>query len=267
MNRFILSLAASILALGAVAPARGQELPALLKSGIASFQSGYDDWDRTQFVAAARSFAAARGSFPTSSLACYWEGVAELHAALWCRDPPAAPEASWLSGHLSRAAEAFEEAIRRNPADGESRMLLATALGIEIQRNPVSMLWRGRRVLACERRALELAPDNPRVHYLIGSGEFEAPGARGAKDRGLGRFLRAAALFEAERSQARDPLLPAWGFSSCLTFQGRIRADAGDRVRAAACFRRALEVNPRDRLARRELDRLLQPLFRRDQEN
>lgn len=259
MNRFIFPIVALILTLGAVAPARGQELPALLKSGIASFQSGYDDWDRTQFVAAARSFAAARESFPTSSLACYWEGVAELHAALWCREPPAAPDPSWLSGHLSRAAEACEEAIRRDPADGESRMLLATALGIEIQRNPVSMLWRGRRVLACERRALELAPDNPRVHYLIGSGEFEAPGARGAKDRGLARFLRAEALFEAERQQARDPLLPAWGFSSCLTFQGRIRADAGDSARAAACFRRALEVNPRDRLARRELERLLQP--------
>ena len=257
MNRFRLSVAV-VLFLLAVAPAGAQFLPALLRPGLASFQSGYNDWDRTQFVAAAQLFAAARESFPTSSLTCYWEGVAELHAALWCREPPATPDPSWLPGHLSRAAEAFEEAIRRNPADGESQMLLATVLGLEIQRNPLSMLWRGRRVLACERRALELAPDNPRVHYLIGSGEFHAPGSRGAKDQGLARFLRAEALFDAERLQARDPLLPAWGASSCLTFLGRIRANSGDPVRAAACFRRALEVNPRDRLARRELDHLLQ---------
>ena len=253
MNRFRLSVAV-VLFLLAVAPAGAQFLPALLRPGLASFQSGYNDWDRTQFVAAAQLFAAAREAFPTSSLACYWEGVAELHGAFWCIEQKGALDPSWLSGHLGRAKQAFESAVRLDPDDGECQVLLGTAVGMQIRQNPVSAVWHGRRVLACERKALELAPDNPRVHYLIGSGDFHAPGLRSAKDHGLAHFLEAERLYEQERKEKRDPLRPSWGYGSCLTFLGRISAISGDPSRAAAYFQRALRANPRDRFAKQGLE-------------
>jgi len=104
-------------------------------------------------------------------------------------------------------------------------------------------------VLRHQRLALQKGPDNPRVQYLIGSGYYHAPGFLGDRKQALVHFLNAESLFAKEAAGGGDPLQPRWGRSTCLTFTGKLYQEAGERDKAMACYRKALEANPRDKLA------------------
>ncbi|MEI7880769.1 MAG: hypothetical protein WCI95_07830 [bacterium] len=223
-----------------------------LMMGVGTFCTAFDDWSYEGFVAASELFAAVAQSNSTSFPAFYWQGVADFHAVLRCGKPESGEVRTRTTQRLQRlerATNAFEEGLRLKPDDPECHALLSVLLGVQIADHPATALWRGPQMLRHQRLALMNGPDNPRVHYLIGAGYYHAPGFLGDRKLALVYFLKAEALFEKEEDAVREPLQPRWGRSSCLTFTGRLFQDAGEHDKAVAYYRKALESNPRDKLA------------------
>jgi len=235
----------------------GADLQDLLKTGVNKFNAGYLAWDRSKFERAAEIFEQACTEQPDSYEAHYWLGTARFHLLLH-RMGENGELAELQEGQrlIRDAAVPLKRAVKLNRLDSESHALLGTLAGMQITCNPKSALWLGPRVAYHRRHALRNDPKNPRAHYLIGTSYFHAPGILGGREKGLEFFLKAEKLFKDESENDRQLIQPSWGYSSCLTFIGRTYEAAGLRIEAAAYFRKALSVNPQDKMAQKGLKAL-----------
>jgi tetratricopeptide (TPR) repeat protein len=220
-----------------------------LVQGVTAFNSAFDAWSYEGFVDAAGIFAAEAQANPTSSLAFYWQGVADFHAVLWCGRQEGAVARNRAEMRLQLARKSFEAALLLKPNDAECHALLSALMGMQIAQHPSSAVWRGPSVLRHQRLALRNGPDNPRVHYLIGCGYYHAPSLLGDRQKALAHFIKAEPLFDEEAAKPPVPIQPLWGRSSCLTFMGKLYEEAGDQARAEQYFQKALKANPHDQLA------------------
>lgn len=217
-----------------------------------AFRRAFDAWEPGSFEEAARSLEAARNPAQAATYDdLYWLGVIEFHAVLCGSGLYGDPVAKSLPDHVRRAERALESALRLKPDDAECRALLGALTGLQILEHPVTGAWRARRVRELNRAALERGPENPRVHYLVGCGEFHAARLMGSQDRGLARLRRAAELFEREGPDVPRFGGRSWGHSSCLAFIGRIYQDSGETAKALEYYGEALKVTPGDKLAER----------------
>jgi tetratricopeptide (TPR) repeat protein len=256
MNRNFIVLLCSLPLFGAGAPT-GDTPSDRLKSGVGQFNAAYSAWDRKGFEAAARTFQEACAAFPESYDAHYWLGAARMHLLLHRLGDKDNPPEREEAGRLMREAVApLERAVALDPGDSEAHALLSTLLGMQIAHNPPAALWLGRKTLDYRRCALRNDPRNPRAHYLLGTSYFHAPALLGGREKGLEHFLEAERLFEAESRLDRDPLRPAWGRDSCLSFIGRIYSAMDDPEKAEKYFREALALNPQEKMARKGLESL-----------
>jgi tetratricopeptide (TPR) repeat protein len=119
----------------------------------------------------------------------------------------------------------------------------------------VRAVWLGRRVMNEQAKALEFGPTNPRVQYLLGMSHYHAPAMWGGKSEALACLLKAEKLFAAEAEQPPVPIAPRWGRSNCLAFIGKTYDALGKPAEAEEYFRKALKVNPHDKLALSELEK------------
>jgi tetratricopeptide (TPR) repeat protein len=154
---------------------------------------------------------------------------------------------------LEETTTSLERAVQLNPDSGESRALLGTVYGMSIAANPLRAVWLGPRVMNQAKQARTLSPDSPRVLYLDGMSRFYGPSLLGGKSQALELLLAAEKLFEAEASRPAGPVDPRWGRSTCLVYIGMTYDALGKPAKAEKYFRKALAVNPRDRLAQDEL--------------
>ena len=147
------------------------------------------------------------------------------------------------SGHLKTAVEHLQEATRIDPEAAEAYALLSSAYGRQIGLSPVKSMFLGPKAGKAIRKAMELAPDNPRVVLSAAIGDFNTPRVFGGnKQRAMQGFRRAARLFALERPS--DPLEPVWGHSETFAWLGLAYMDRNDRKRAGAAFEKALEIDP-----------------------
>lgn len=228
-----------------------------LEGGITEFTAAYRAWDGERFAAAAATFRQAATNATASSTNFYWLGVAEFHRMLYLQSQPtAASDKRVAAAAMDHAVDAFDEALRRNPRDGESHALLGTLWGMKIGGNLVRAARFGPRVARHRKLALELGPANPRVAYLLGTGQFHTANRPAKQREALATLLEAEKLFEAEARTPRGPLEPRWGHATCLTFIGRTYERLGERELAVAYYRKALAAHPADHVAQEGLARL-----------
>jgi tetratricopeptide (TPR) repeat protein len=97
------------------------------------------------------------------------------------------------------------------------------------------------------RKALELAPRNPRVLLLDALAAYEHDRAAGSCDK----FKSTAAGFDAERANVDQ--VPGWGAAEAYMWLGRCYLDQGDVVPARDALERALLIAPEFAQARRLL--------------
>ncbi len=225
-----------------------------LEAGIATFSTAYADWDGGGFYRAAEQFRAAVESEPESFPARYWLGAARFHQALIFLDPPEDEEKAETA--LDGAEEALDAARELNDSCGECLALLSAITGLRIGLNPLSGIWRGSRFQNQAEEALRLSPENPRVHYLLGTNYYHGPERLGGRKKAREYFLRAENLYQKELQTAAEPGRPRWGYDSTLTFLGEIYREEGEPERAGDYYRRALAVNPSNGKARRGLEQL-----------
>jgi tetratricopeptide (TPR) repeat protein len=182
--------------------------------------------------------------------------VATFHRILFLLGEPADKLDRKAAGQaLDEALGALQRALKLDSTNGESHALLSTTYGLSIALNPARAAWLGPRVLDQEKQARKLSPNNPRVLYLAGMNRYYGPTLMGGKDDGLKLLLSAEQRFAAEAGNPHAPTEPRWGQSTCLVYIGRTYEALGKPADAEKYFRKALEVNPQDKLAKTELEK------------
>ena len=221
------------------------------ETGVAEFNAAYQAWDASGFAKAAATLAAA----PESSTNQYWRGTAEFHRLLCLLGKTTATNRQESAKALESALAALQRAVQLDPSHSESHALLSAVYGLSIGANPARALWLGKRLMDQEKLARKLGPENPRVLYLAGVNRYYGPALLGGKNEGLKLLLAAEKLFEAEAGKPAGPAEPRWGRSTCLVYIGKTYEALGKTTEAEEYYRKALQLNPQDKLAKTELEK------------
>jgi len=153
------------------------------------------------------------------------------------------------------AQKYLEKAMEVDLSFGESFALYAFLLGFEIALNPEKGMTLGLKSMEYFNKALEIAPDNPRINLLQGMSLLYTPEAYGGgADKALEFLDKSANLFDKEKIQ--NPLKPSWGKEETYTFIGLAYKQKKDMEKAKECLKKALELNPDFGLAKEELAKL-----------
>ena len=225
----------------------------LTAAGIIEFSGAFQAWDGERFGKAAELFRQAEVKTPGSATNPYWRGTALFHRMLQLKstsDPKAA------SAAMDAAVASLETAIKLDPENAESHALLGTLYGMKIDGSIPRAIRYGRVVQGHQEQALKHGAGNPRVRYLLGTGQFHTAKDADGKREALNTLLAAEKLFIAEARQPVKGFQPRWGYGSCLTFIARSYEALGQQPEAAAYYRKALAVHPADQVAREGLARL-----------
>jgi tetratricopeptide (TPR) repeat protein len=238
-------------------PAHGQNATnaSPTATGVAAFRSAYQTWDGEEFTRACQLLQQATVQAPDNATNFYWLGVAEFHRMLQLQSSPGHDDEA--SSARDAAQTALLQALKLDPHQAECHALLGSIYGIRIGENWLRAIYLGPRAKSQCDDALADGPKNPRVRYLLGSGEFYMASKPAGWRKALDTFLLAEKFFETEKTKPpASPLEPRWGLSSCRTFIGMTYEKLGDRAKAADYFREALAEHPADQRAREGLNRV-----------
>jgi tetratricopeptide (TPR) repeat protein len=249
IGKAVLFLLASAI-LGRADPAADK----LTAAGIAEFSAAYQAWDGKRFGNAAELFRQAEVKTPTSATNPYWRGAALFHRMLQLKSTPNSKAAD---AAMDAAVTTLETAVKLNSGNAESHALLGTLYGMKINGSLLRAIRYGPSVQNHQEQALKYGPANPRVRYLLGSGQFHTAKDAAARREALNTLLAAERLFNAEAKQPVKEFEPRWGYSSCLTFIARSYESLGQKTEAADYYRKALIAHPADRVAKEGLKRLV----------
>ncbi|MEW6517179.1 MAG: tetratricopeptide repeat protein [candidate division FCPU426 bacterium] len=231
---------------------------ALLLDGIQKMDQAYNLWQAGAFQEAVEVFKRAEEAEPGNYLTDYWQGAALFYLAsyyLHAREQDRNQHQG--ESTVDEGIRVLTRAIERNPAYSESFALRGVLRGMKIKLNTWAVFSHGPGVQSDRDQALNLNPDNPRVHYLTGVSLWMSPEIfGGGAKQALAHFLKAEELFEAEAGKKHPPLDPAWGYSTCLSFIGDVYAKQGEWQQAYRYYQKSLMANPQDQRAQEGLDRI-----------
>lgn len=238
-----------------VSPTTIQELQKEMADGFSRFEKAYSAWSDTQFVAVARFYGARERAYPGCYLPAYWQGVIHFYLVSYYlfgyeKDIDKRRAALYIDSALT----CLKRAERLSPGNAEITALTGTLYGIAIYLNPLKAVTLGSAVLKATKKAASADSVNPRVYYLTGMSYYHTPRLMGGGfETGLKYLLKADTLFERESIESKDNLKPRWGHSTCLGFAGNIYLKKGMRADAETYFKKALAINPEDKIARKGL--------------
>ena len=248
MSRFLLALAfifsLAVFARAQAAPmlATGSSADSLLVSGKRMLRAGENGGSLDAMYAAKATFERALADTGVAAWGHYYMALADYRIADHLL---AAGEENKgvASEHLKATVEHLKKATEINPQAAEAYVLLSSAYGRQIGLNPIKGMVLGRRAQKALKKAVQLAPDNPRVVLCTAIRDFNTPGMfGGSKEKGLQGFQRAAELFA--REEPTDPIHPVWGHSRTYAWLGLAHQDRGELALARAAFAKALAINP-----------------------
>lgn len=101
-------------------------------------------------------------------------------------------------------------------------------------------------VAAMTKKALELAPNNPRIVLTVAQNIFYTPEQYGgSQERGIARYLEAIRLFEKTPNQPPS-VLPSWGHEIAYAWLGSayLNLKKPNVTKALEAFENALELRP-----------------------
>jgi hypothetical protein len=133
----------------------------------------------------------------------------------------------------------LEEPAKGDTVAVESLALQASCYRLLAKLKPVRAPYFGLRGSSAMRRALELAPQNPRVLLLNAVTDYDLHRERGAV---IAELKKAVASFERERASVERP--PSWGAPEAYAFLGRSFLEQGDAIAARGALEHALLLVP-----------------------
>ncbi len=223
-------------------------------AGIAEFNAAFQAWNGERFSHAGEIFREETLREPKNATNFYWLGVTEFHHMLQLRSTPGNDTAAEKADTAALAA--LNEALNLDAHNAETHALLATIYGIRIGEHWIRAVTLGPRAMSHSKKAMKEGATNPRVRYLLATGEYYMASDEADLRKALNDLLLAETYFADEASRAQNPLEPHWGRSSCHTFIGLTYEKLGDRSRAAEFFHKSLAEHPADNLARTGLFRI-----------
>ena len=247
-------LISSLLFVSPPARGAGASPPPPVLAGIVEFKAAFQAWDGERFARASELFRQATVEEPNNATNFYWRGVTEFHHMLQLRSGPG--KAGQAEAAQASALEALNTAVGLDAHNAECHALLATLYGIRIGDRWIRALGLGPRTMSLSAKAMKEGPTNPRVRYLLATGEYYMASGTADLRKALENLLVAETYFASEATNAPGPLEPRWGRSSCHTFIGLTYEKLGDRPRAEAYFCKSLAEHPNDNLARTGLNRV-----------
>jgi tetratricopeptide (TPR) repeat protein len=227
----------------------------LISEGIRQFHRAYEIWSDNAFEDAIGLFSRAESLDSSYYLIPYWKAVCGFHCVSFFlfglpQDTNRKAGETWVL----RAIEHLERTLVLKPDYGEAHALIGTLRGIRIYLNPLTALYHGPKVSYHKEQALQTAEGSPRVHYLIGMSYYFTPALLGGgKETAEEYLLTAAKLFRREQESPPPVHQPSWGHSTCLAFVGKLYTDQKKSGLAVEYYRRALEINSKDKIARQGL--------------
>jgi tetratricopeptide (TPR) repeat protein len=147
-------------------------------------------------------------------------------------------------GPLIERADSILERSTRLAAIPESHALRSGLLGMMIGSSPVKGMTLGPKSGAQMERAVELAPNNPRVWVVRGIGAIHTPTMfGGGLDKSEEYLKKAIELFANDKPQ---PPAPSWGLAEAHAWLGQVyrKQDKIDLARAE--YQKALAIEPND---------------------
>jgi tetratricopeptide (TPR) repeat protein len=225
------------LGFGTFAPVRAADVNWLdLESRI---QYGYYTEDAHSLRNVAESLGTAD---PQDRLKSYYIGLLAYRLSLLAEKDEEGKQAQ-------RCVGALDEAVRAQSEFADALALQAACLGLLADLSS----WRkpfgpGHKSIAQLRKAVRLAPKNPRVLLLDALADYGRvePAARSCE-----KFKGTAAVFDAERADVDQ--VPGWGAAEAYMWLGRCYLDKGDVLPARDALERALLIAPEFAQARRLL--------------
>lgn len=229
----------------------------LTSAGIAEFSAAYQAWNAARFEKSAEWFRQAANQNPGSATIHYWRGVALFHRMLQLKNPPGAkPDILAADAAMDAAVASLETAIKLDSTHAESHALVGTLYGMKINGSMIKAIRFGPGVQDHQEQALKNGATNPRVIYLLGTGQFHTAENNASKREALITLLAAEKLFATEAKQPAKPFEPRWGYSSCLTFIARSYESLGLKTEAVSYFKKSLAEHPADHVAKEGIKRL-----------
>ena len=239
MSRFLLALA---FVFSLAAPAFAQSSDSLLVSGKQMLRAGENGGSLDALYAAKATFERTLADTVLAAWGHYYIALADYRIADYLLAAGEENKGA-ASDHLKATVEHLKEATEIDPQAAEAYSLLSSAYGRQIGLNSIKGMVLGRRAQKALKKAVQLAPDNPRVVLCTAIRDFNTPGMfGGSKEKGLRGFQRAAELFAQE--EPSDPIQPAWGHSRTYAWLGLAYQDRGELALARAAFAKALAINP-----------------------
>lgn len=150
---------------------------------------------------------------------------------------------------VERCVSSLDQALQGQSDFADALALQSACLGLLAELSSWRAPFAGPKSVSQIRKALQLAPKNPRVLLLDAIGDRPHPGSAPAEP--CGKFKKAAAAFEAERADVDQ--VPGWGAAEAYTGLGRCYLDGGDVLKARDALERALLIAPEFGQARRLL--------------
>ena len=181
---------------------------------VGRIQKADYEGDRKALVRLAAELAPYTKAGPLESRARYWRGFALWRRALnGFNEKDTDPKE--LERDLAGAVEEFREAFAKDPGFADAKSAAAASLWSLAFLNRENAELRQKYLMEGVRlkdEAKAAAPDNPRVLWVVGGGEWYVPVERGGgQAKAIATYERGLTLARAQKGLVTDPLEPTWG--------------------------------------------------------
>lgn len=181
---------------------------------VARIQKADYEGDRKALVRLAAELAPYTVSGPLASRARYWRGFALWRRALnGFNEKDADPKE--IERDLVGAVAEFEEAVAGDPNFADAKSAAAACLWSlsYLNRNDADLRQKYlKEGIRLKDEAQKAAPENPRVLWVVGGGEWYVPPERGGgQAKAIETYQRGLELARRQKGSVTDPLEPAWG--------------------------------------------------------
>jgi tetratricopeptide (TPR) repeat protein len=144
--------------------------------------------------------------------------------------------------YLESAKELIQKSIEGKDDFADSHALFTSILGMEIGFKPQLGMINGMKSAKEIEKAKKLAPENPRVYMIDGTGKLYTPAIfGGGVDKAIKLFEKSEELFKEEDDRG---IYPDWGNDEVYVWLGNAYKEKGKDSTAIQYYKKALEVNP-----------------------
>lgn len=144
--------------------------------------------------------------------------------------------------YLESAKELIQKSIEGKNDFADSHALFTSILGMEISFKPQLGMINGIKSAKEIEKAKKLAPDNPRVYMIDGTGKLYTPAMfGGGVDKAIALFEKSEELFKKEEDRG---IYPDWGKDEVYVWLGNAYKEKEEDSTAVEFYKKALEINP-----------------------